>query len=98
MDDKKLYKCSEWEDLAGRWYVNGTSNIMNGSGAWWIPARILNISLTDFVKLLVDEYHVSHLFYSIKHDVLIFSWDNYKDAHRWLLYINRIAKSKQVMI
>ena len=51
-----LYKASEWE-VAGKWYIADTSDLGNDSAAWWIPARIIGISLTDYILLLQNEYH-----------------------------------------
>ena len=92
-----LYKASEWE-VAGKWYIADTSDLGNDSAAWWIPARIIGISLTDYILLLQNEYHAIIDKYcpnaNNNKSLLIFHWDSYTDAHRYLLYINRIARNK----
>lgn len=92
-----LYKATEWCN-AGRWNVADTSDLAKDSAAWWIPARILNLSLEDYIMLLVNEYHATIDLWSPNSNngksLLLFSWKNYNDAHKYLLYINRIARNK----
>lgn len=98
----KIYKASEWQDAAGNWWVADTSDLVNGSACWWVPARILGISLTDYILLLRDTYNaniVSYKDYSDKNNSLVlFNFLNYQDAHKYLLYINRIARNKKFFI
>ena len=94
----QLYKCGEWETPTGEWHVNCINDLSGISGLWWVPCRILNITPTDFILLLKNEFNVSNISYSKDKDVLLYSWKNYSDAHRWLLYINKIARQKQIML
>ena len=91
------YKASEWKS-GTRWHVADTNDLAHDSAAWWIPARILNLSLEDFVLMLVNEYNATiDNWYPEANNgksLLIFSWKNYADAHKYLLYINRIARNK----
>lgn len=91
------YKASEWKS-GRKWYVADVSDLANDSAAWWIPARILNLSLEDFVMLLKNEYNATiDGWYSESNNgksLLTFSWFNYSDAHKYLLYINRVARNK----
>lgn len=89
-----VYKLSEWQSQTGRWFCDDISDLGHGSGAWYLPARILNISLTDFVLLLKNEYNVSFIMYSKEHDMLIYSWDNQNDMRRYKNFIN--AKARQI--
>ena len=92
----QLYKVSEWQ--SGRnWYVANTSDLANDSNSWWIPARFLNLSLEDYILKLVNEYNViiDGFYPDMKEgrSVLLYHWDNYNDAHRFLLWINRMARN-----
>lgn len=91
------YKASEWKS-GRKWYVADVSDLANDSAAWWIPARILNLSLEDFVMLLKNEYNATiDGWYPESNNgksLLTFSWFNYSDAHKYLLYINRVARNK----
>lgn len=93
----RLYKASEWQ-IGSNWYVADISDLTNDSAAWWIPARFLNLSLEDYILKLKNEYNaiIDRFCPSANNgkSLLIFHWDNYNDAHRYLLYINRIARNK----
>ena len=93
-----LFKCSEWESASGKWYVADTSDLANDSAAWWIPARMLNLSLVDYINMLIKKYHaIIDGWYPESNkgkSLLIFSFDNYKDAHQYLLDMNRISRQK----
>lgn len=93
-----IYKASEWEDAIGEWHVANTSDLAHDSAAWWIPARILNISLVDYILLLKNEYNATIKAWfpesNNNKSLLLFSWKKYSDAHRFLLYINKVARNR----
>lgn len=92
------YKASEWV-IGNKWYVADTSDLANDSAAWWIPARLLNLSLEEYVLMLKETYNANiDKFYPNANNgksLLIFSWSNYNDAHKYLLYINRVARNQK---
>ena len=88
---KKILKIAEWEAISKRYYVSD-------GGKWWIPARMLGLSLEDFILKLKNEYNASKFAYCLETDCLVFSWDNYEEAHKWVLYINREARKRNFMI
>lgn len=85
----RLYHASSWQGSSGRWFVADVTAVGKMSSAWWMPARMLNISLTDYVKLIV-KYHASNITFDGK--TLLFSFDKQADAHKWELYLNSAAK------
>ena len=88
-----LYKATEWKS-AGMWFCSDVEDLGNWSGAWWIPARILEISLTDFVKMLINDFNVSYISYSEKHNFLYYHWDNQADMRRYKNMINAAARKR----
>lgn len=92
----RVYKASEWI-VGNNWYVADTSDLANDSAAWWIPARFLDITLEDYILKLHNEYNaIIDKFYPESNNgksLLIFHWDNYNDAHKYLLWINRMARN-----
>lgn len=86
-----VIKYSEWQAASGRWYAADTTTFTK----WWLPARLLKYSLVDYIKLLKEDYNVSKFAYNPNTDCLVFSWDNQKDCHRFLLWINRMLRSVQ---
>lgn len=91
---KQIIKFSEWQGGAGEWRVADTTTWT----PWWTPARILNIPVTDFVLLLKDKYNVKDFFYSKEKNLLFWSWENYNDAHSFLLFINRKARENKFYV
>jgi hypothetical protein len=98
-----IFKMSEWES-GGTWHVANTDDLAHGSAQWWWPARMLNISLTDFILLLKDKYHAKNFqFFSYppqdkRNSLLLYSFDNYTDAHKFLLDMNREARKRKFVI
>ena len=92
-----IYEASEWES-GGKWYCNDTKDLAGISGKWWVPARMLGLSLEEYILLLKDEYKVSRMSYYIPTDCLIFSWDNYNDCHKFKLFINREARKRKYIV
>jgi hypothetical protein len=92
-----LLKMSEWK-TGTHWHVADVNDLANDSAGWWHPARMLGVSLEDFVLLLINEYHATiQGWYPESNNgksLLIFTWENYSDAHRYLLDMNRIARNK----
>ena len=93
-----LYKSSEWQGSSGKWYCNDVSDLAGISGKWWVPARLLNISLTDYILLLKEKFNATIELYNEDTDVLIFYWDKYSDCHRYMLWINAEARKKKFFI
>lgn len=92
------YIASEWQ-IGAKWYVADVSDLANDSAAWWIPARLLNLSLEDYITLLTEKYNATiDKWYPDSNDgksLLIFSWKNYSDAHKYKLDMNRIARNQK---
>ena len=86
-----IFKVSEWLSAAKRWYVADTTTFSK----WWIIPRFLNMSLEEYILLLKNTYHASHFKYDFAKNTLIFSWaeKDYTYAHKYMLWVNRMAKN-----
>ena len=93
-----LYKVEDWRAGSGKWYCNDVSDLAGIAGKWWVPARMLGISLTDYILLLKDKFNATIVTYVEDTDVLIFHWDTYTDCHRYVLYINKEARNRKFFI
>lgn len=93
-----IYECSEWQSASGRWYCNDTKDLAGISGKWWVPARMLGLSLEDFILLLKNEFKVSNMTYCKETDCLVFYWEKYADCHKYKLFINKMAKRGNFMV
>lgn len=83
-------KYTSWQSANGRWQCNATDELGNNKSKWWYPARVMNISLTDYVHLLLD-YDAEIRSYDVKHDVLIYSFATSASAKNFCNYINKIC-------
>ncbi len=92
-----LLKYTEWQSETG-WHCNDISDLANGSGYWWHIPRMLNISLTDYVQLLIEHFNAIDLYYNPKYNVLLWKWKTYADCHRFTLYVNKEARSRKFFI
>lgn len=96
----KVYKLSEWQDAIGIWRVAHTDT--SKYNRWWMIPRALGITLEDYINMLQNQYHASYFrFYTYedeRNSLLTFGFDNYKDAHQFLLDMNRQFRKLKWMI
>lgn len=92
-----LLKYTEWEQN-GKWYSGDISDLAHGSNFWWLPARMLEMELTDYVLLLKDKFHAQNFRYLSEPNLLLFDWKNYSDCHKFTLYINNEARKRKFFI
>ena len=94
----QLLRVDEWQSPAGGWHVADIKTWTN----WQTMAQVLEKeSLEDFKQILVAKYKATiHKFieYENKDSFLLFSFDNYKNAHQLKLDINRIARKKNFLV
>ena len=94
----KVLKVTEWQSPAGYWYVADTTTWTK----WWVIPRMLNMGLTEYVNMLIRDYNatiVDFVSYEDKRNcLLIFRFNKYQDAHRFLLDVNRIARNKKFYV
>lgn len=93
-----LYKCTEWQGSSGLWYCNDIEDLGNGSGRWWIPARMLGLSLDKYVEMLIKDFKVDNIKYNEERDVLIFSWRKQADMRKYKNWINAAARKANFYI
>ena len=48
-----IWQATEWQGSSGNWYCNCLDNLAGGYGAWFMPARILDITPAEFLTLLI---------------------------------------------
>ncbi len=93
-----LYRMSEWETPTGKWMCNDVEELGTDAGKWWTAARVLGISTTDFVLLLINEFKVSHIKYLRDSNVLVYWWNDIAACRKFKNYINAIARKKQFIV
>lgn len=91
----QILKVDEWDGAGGRWYV---SDVKTWTG-WRAMARTFGISdVEQFIELLEGKYNAKIIDYNPNNDLLIFSFNKYKDAHQLKLDVNRIARKQNIQV
>ena len=93
-----VLKYSEWETGSGNYVCNDVSDLGGQAGLWWVPAIMLEMTPSEYVQWLVDNYHPDHLSFDGK--TLIYSWtkQHYALMHKMVLYINKVARNKNFLV
>lgn len=86
----ELLKVTEYESGAGgRWYVTGATR---AGWNWRYVPNMLKISAPEYIQLL-KKYGAIDIKYYAPTDCLLYSFPNKEKAHKWVLYVNRIARN-----
>lgn len=92
----KVYKLTEWQDASGVWRVAHTDTMKYN--CWWILPHALGKSYEEYFQMLKEKYHASHfMFYTYndkRNSLFTFGFDSYKDAHNYLLDMNKEFRHK----
>lgn len=92
-----IYRMSEWA-IGDKWYCNDVEDLAKGSGYWWIPCRILDMTPTDFILLLKETFHVDNITYNKEANILIYSWNKQADMRKFKNWINQMARKANAWI
>lgn len=86
-----LFQFSYWE-MSGYYYCNDIKNLVGKSAKWYTAARMLNLSVEDYIALLI-KYNAKGIRYYRPTDCLVFHFDTEKDVKSFCSYINKKAKT-----
>lgn len=91
----RLYKVEEWQN-GSSWRAGDMSDLKNNSNLWYIPPRMLSLSLEEWILKLKNEFNATGFcFYPEANggkSLLTYYWVNYEDCHKYTLWVNRKAK------
>lgn len=85
-----VVKLTYW-NVYDRWYCNDVTNLVGRSAKWYTPMRILNLSIEEYIDLLI-KYKAKGLKYYENTDFLSFYFTSESDVRRFCAYINSKAK------
>lgn len=90
-----LYKAEIWQSPIG-WYVADTHDLVHDSASWFHPARLLNMTASEFALYLINEWKVDYIHFSDNscYGLLSFRWKDYNLAHKYQLFINKKARER----
>ena len=100
---KKLFLLSPFFVPATRkWHCTCSDAMYLPHGGWFIPACLFNISLVEFVKLLITEYHAEITPYMKEGnlDWLSYTWseENSKYMSNFKNKCNLLARQQKITI
>ncbi len=87
-----LYQMTCWQSFTGKYHVNDVKNLAGRSAKWYTPMRILNLSIDEYIDLLVNKFHAEGLKYYAPTDYLGFYFTKEKDAKAFCSYVNKRAR------
>lgn len=86
------YQMTCWEN-AGAWHCNDVKNITGKSAKWYTPMRILNLSVEEYIKLLIT-FKAQNFYYYAPTDYLTFSFKTEAHAKAFCSYVNKVARKR----
>lgn len=89
-----LYHMDYWEQN-GKWRVNDVKSLDGKCAKWYTPMRILELSIDEYISLLLNNFHAKGLYYYEPTDYLGFYFSKEIDAKAFCSYVNKIARSKK---
>lgn len=97
-----IYKVTEYQSPTGKWHVGNYTAVGKNSNAWYYIPRMLNMPLTDYILMLRDKYNATIESWT-EYDngwppLLLYSWENHADAHKFLLMVNKEARARKFSI
>ena len=93
-----LYKLTEFQGSSGFWYASDIEDLGNGSGAWYLPARMLGITPAAWIKKVIDDFKPDNVFHSDSCDFIGFSWKSQAQMRVYKNWVNKVAREKQFFI
>lgn len=87
----KVYKAVEWESASGKWHCNDP-DLINRGDQWLIPAKILNMSIVDYLVMMKEKYNAT---INIREDggFAYCTWDKQADMRTYKNWINAKART-----
>lgn len=93
-----LYQMKEWETISNKWHCNCVDNLAQGSGEWYLPARILGISPAAYLEYVIKNFKPDDIYANKEKCLVFFSWNSQADCRKFKNFINRKAREKNFQI
>ena len=93
-----IWQATEWQGSSGSWYCNCLDNLAGGYGAWFMPARILDITPAEFLTLLITEFKPDNISISEVGCFVTYSWKSQSAMRKWKNWINKQARERKFEI
>jgi hypothetical protein len=95
---KTVYKLVEWEGGSGLWYCEHTSSYPEGIQKWVLPARLLGMTVDEFLRWLIDTYKPDRVYHNEDCSFVGWAWKDQSMMRKYKNYINKVAREKNFLI
>ena len=92
-----VWQAEEWQSASGLWHCGCVKDLAHDSNAWYLPARILNLTPAAYVKFMVDNYNPI-VQVSTDKCLVFFSWEKQSDMRLFKNFINKKARDYNFQI
>ena len=93
-----LYKCTEWQGASGIWYCEHTDSFPKDVQKWVVPARILGVSVDEFLKLLIEKFKPDQISYRKDGSFVSWGWSKQSEMRKFKNWINAESRRKNYQI
>ena len=92
-----LWRAEEWETESG-FHCNCISNLGQDSAAWYLPARILDLTPAQFIELLITKFKPDDFYFNPKTCFCCWSWKDQSKMRLYKNWLNAEARKKNFQI
>ena len=93
----RLLKYDEWEST-GYWHCNDTTDLGHGSSLWWLPAKMLNMTPAEYLKMVIEKFKPDDIYYSDDCSFVGWSWKSQTKMRVFKNWINAEARKHNYLI
>lgn len=89
-----LYRLEEWRGSSGIWYCEHIASYPKDVEKWVIPARLLNMSVDEFLRMLIEEFKPDHIHAKADGSFVSWGWSSQAAMRKYKNWMN--AQSRKV--
>ena len=96
---RHILKYDELESY-GHWSCISIKDVGKIGNQWWTPARALGMELTDYIKMIIRDFHPDNISFSTipENGLLLFSWNKQEDMRKFKNWINKKFRDLQFYV
>lgn len=94
-----LFHLDEWQSTGTKiWYCEHTSSYPQGVQKWVVPARILGLSVDDFLRMLIKDFKPDVITVKKDGSFVSWGWSKQSEMRKFKNFINSEARKKNFQI
>ena len=94
-----LFHLDEWQSTGTKiWYCEHTSSYPRGVQKWVVPARILGLSIDDFLRMLIKDFKPDVITVKKDGSFVSWGWSKQSEMRKFKNFINSEARKKNFQI